>query len=171
MKKIIIPLFLMMVSLAHAKYVPTPDMAMTIPFGEDEATQWVMQFMDGNRSKVIAEFTPKGQTIQAWKEMVSQEITFTKKSLEEHLAGWKKMISSADPNVVITEEKKEEVLSIYTYRSEAFNEFSIRIFIKSSDGIYAQAYHIRLDQPNEERIKLWRTLIPNTSLVPNPEKK
>lgn len=143
---------------------------MTIPFGEDKTTEWVMHFMDGNRSKVIAEFTPKGQPIQAWKEMLSQEITFTKNSLEEHLAGWKKMISSADPNVVISEEKKQEDLSIYTYRSEAFNEFSIRIFIKASDGIYAQAYHMRLNEPYEERVTLWKTLIPKTKLMPNPEK-
>jgi hypothetical protein len=171
MKKIIIPLLLFMASIAYAKYVPTPDMAMTIPFGEDTSTEWVMQFMDGNRTKMIAEFTPKGQPIQAWKEMVSQEITFTTKSLEEHLTGWKKMISSADPNVVVTQEKKEEHLSIYSYHSEAFNEFSIRIFIKSIDGIYAQAYHIRLDQPNEERINLWKTLIPKTTLVKNPQKQ
>jgi hypothetical protein len=171
MKKIIISFFLLLTSLGYAKYVPTPDMAMTIPFGEDKATQWGMQFMDGNRNKVIAEFTPNGQPIQAWKEMLSQEITFTKESLDEHLAGWKKMMISADPNVVITEEKKEENVSVYTYRSEAFNEFSIRIFMKASDGIYAQAYHIRLDQPNQERIELWKNLIPKTTLVPNPNKK
>jgi hypothetical protein len=171
MKKLLIPLFLMMASLASAAPVPTPDMALTIPFVDDKKTDWVMQYMDGNQSKIIAEFTPKGQAIEAWKEMLSQEITFTQEDLEKHLDKWKKMIISADPNVVITEEKKEEKLSIYSYRSQAFNEFSIRVFIRASDGIYAQAYHIRLDQPNEDRIKLWRTLIPKTSLMPNPQKK
>lgn len=170
MKKLIIPIFLLLTSIAYAKYVPTPDMAMTIPFGEDSETQWEMKFMDGNRKKIIVEFTPKGQTIEAWREMLAQEVTFTKKSLEKHLDGWKKMIRSADPNIEIKEEKKEENLSIYTYRSELFNEFSIRIFIKASDGVYAQAYHIRLDQPNKERIELWSSLIPKSSLMPNPHK-
>ena len=153
-----------------ATYVPTPEMLMTIPFDDDPEVNWEMKFMNGNREKIIVEFTPEEQTIEAWKEMLAQEITFTKKSLGKYLSIWKRAIRSGDPNVVVKDEKKEKNLYICTYRSELFNEFSIRIFIKASDGIYAQAYHIRLDQPNEERIELWRSLIPKSSLMPSPHR-
>lgn len=169
MKQILITLFLLTATFAHANYVPTPDMAMSIPFADD-TTRWAMQGMDGNRNKILAEFTPEGQSIEAWKEMLSQEITFTKKKLEKHLVAWKVMITQADPDVIISEVQKTKDQAIYTYRSTAFNEFSIRIFMKARDGIYAQAYHIRLSEPNEDRIKLWKELILKTTLVPNPQK-
>jgi len=170
MKITLILFTILAASIAHAKYVPTPDMAMSIPF-QNDTTKWSMQFMDGDRTKIIAEFTPEGQSIKAWKEMLAQEITFTKNSLNKHLNAWKAMILKADPNVIITEKKKEDKLAIYTYKSKLFNEFSIRIFMKGSDGIYAQAYHIRLSEMNKERVELWTKLIPQTTLSPNPHIK
>jgi hypothetical protein len=156
-------------STCFAKYVPTPEMAMTLPTAKD-TVKWVPQHMDGNASGIIFELVPEGQNINAWTEMVAQQITFTKDSALKHINGWEKMIKNGDPNVEITRENNSDGSYLVTYKSKAFNEYSVRRFIKAADGIYALAYHIRLNQMDEGRIQLWVELIRDAKLIPNPEK-
>lgn len=170
MKTLLLSILCFAAMTAHAQYVPTPDMAMSIPFADD-TVQWDMQSMNGNRKKILAEFVPQGQTINSWKEMMAQEITFTRGSLKKHLKQWKRMIQKADPKVEITEIESGEERALFTYRSEAFDEFSIRIFFKGTDGIYAQAYHIRLSNYSQARVDLWSELIKKTTLSRNPIKR
>lgn len=170
MKTITLLAFLAFTAISFGKYVPTPDMAVSISFGDDD-TEWSMQSMDGNSKKIIAEFTPKGQQIQSWTEMVAQEITFTKKKISKHLKGWKEMVSKADPNIEIKETLSEDGSVTVIYKSKAFNEYSIRKFMKAKDGIYALAYHIRLNQFNEERANTWKAIIAKSNLIENPQKR
>jgi len=156
-------------STCFAKYVPTPEMAMTLPTAKD-TVKWVPQHMDGSATGIIFELVPEGQNINAWKEMVAQQITFTKDSAFKHINGWEKMIKNGDPNVEVTRMENEDGSYLVTYTSKAFNEYSIRRFVKASDGIYAIAYHVRLNHMDKERIELWNRLINEVELIPNPEK-
>ena len=154
----------------RGNHKPTPDMAITIAF-DDDTTKWKMQFLDGNAQKMIAEFTPKGQKIKDWKEMVAQEITFTPRKVSEHLIEWKAMITKADSDVEIKQTENQDGSVTVEYKSKKFNEYSIRKFMKSTDGIYALAYHMRLHLYNEDRSKTWAAIIAKSNLIPNPRKK
>lgn len=129
-----------------------------------------MANMNGNSQKIIAEFTPKGQRIQAWQEMVAQEITFTKNRLPKHLKSWKDMLTKADPNIDIEETKNDDGSITVIYKSKAFNEYSIRRFMKAKDGVYALAYHIRLNQFDDARVSTWKSIVAKSELIPNPQK-
>jgi len=152
-----------------AAYVPTPEMAMALPTAKD-SIKWVPQHMDGNETGIIFELVPEGQSIKKWKEMVAQQITFSKGSLTTHVSKWKAMVRKGDPNVQIKREKKDGNSILIIYRSNSFNEFCVRKFIHAKDGVYAIAYHVRLDCLEEDRVKMWIKLIENVELIPNPEK-
>src|SRR5450432_2466352 len=87
-----------LITTVQAKYVPTPDMAISWNMGKD-ARKWIPQFQDGNAQQIIFELVPAGQTIDAWKEMVAQQIDFTKIPLREHFDGWKAMLLRAEPKI------------------------------------------------------------------------
>ena len=147
--------------------VPTPLKSLSIDFDKDDV-KWDLQHRAGNAQKIIAEFTPKGQKIRAWKEMVAHEITFTKDSLKEHYDKWKKMVKGADPKIVLKEATSTDENIVVIYQSIAFNEYAIRRFIKAPDGIYALAYHTRLNTYNKDRVLLWTKIIPASKLAANP---
>ncbi len=90
MKYILLTLYLIIVPVM-AQNVPTPDQAVSYSTKADNV-KWKMQGVNGNASGIIAEFVPEGQSIKAWKEMVAQQITFTKSSLQDHVKVWRKMI-------------------------------------------------------------------------------
>lgn len=158
-------------TISYANYVPTPEMAMSLGFEDDNSVQWSMQSLNGNSKKILAEFTPAGQPIASWIEMVAQEITFTKNSLSKHVSSWKQMVTTADPAIQIEEKENEDGSITIIYRSKAFNEFSIRRFIKAKDGVYALAYHMRLNQLDDARVAIWEGIISKAHLVKNPEKR
>ncbi len=154
----------------QTKYVPTPDMAMSFAIKKD-SREWVQESMDGNNSGIIIEFVPQGESINAWKEMVAQQIAFTKISLREYVDGWKAMLLRADPKIELKEEVNQDGSILVIYTSILANETSMRRFIKGSDGIYALAYHVRPKLKNEEIFAVWSSIIQKANLVPNPEKK
>jgi hypothetical protein len=163
-------LFTLMAAALHAKYVPTPEMAMS--FGVDkDPKKWVPQFMDGNAAGIIFELVPAGQSINAWQEMVAQQIAFTKKPLRGYVDEWKAMLFKADPNIELKEEQREDGSILATYTSLAAQEMSLRRFIKAKDGVYMLAYHVRPALKQEDRVRLWREILIASTLVPNPEKK
>jgi hypothetical protein len=81
------------------------------------------------------------------------------------------MLKKSDPNVQIKKETKKGNSILIIYRSKAFNEFGVRKFIHAKDGVYAIAYHVRLDTLKKERVKKWIKLINEVNLIPNPKKK
>jgi len=155
----------------HSKsFIPTPDQAISMKMGDDPI-KWEMDHLDAGPTGFIAEFVPIGQTINAWKEMVSQQITFTGDSNSKHIANWKDMITQGDPKVVIIQIATDSASTTVSYQSQAFNEYSLRRFIQGSDGIYAFAYHVRLDEMDEARVKLWSDIITDSKLIKNPQKR
>jgi hypothetical protein len=166
----ILTLALALIATLHAKYVPTPEMAMSFAMNKDPK-KWVPQFLDGDKTGIIYELVPEGQAIKAWKEMVAQQIAFTKNSLRKHVDDWKAMLLRADPMIEIKEEQRDDGSILVTYTSLAAQEMSMRRFIKAKDGIYMLAYHVRPSLKEEERVNIWLDILTASNLVPNPEKK
>lgn len=154
----------------RANYVPTPEMAMSFAMDKDPK-KWEAQFMDGNKAGIIFELVPTGESIQAWNEMVAQQIVFTRKSLRKYVDQWKAMLVRSDPAIELNEEKRADGSIVVAYTSLAAREMSIRRFIKARDGIYMMAYHVRPSRKEEARLAIWREIVTGASLVPNPEKK
>lgn len=161
---------LALAAVAYAKYVPTPEMAMSFAMNKD-STRWVAQFMDGNASGIIFELVPEGQSINAWHEMVAQQIAFTKKPLRKHVDEWKAMLRRADPEIEVKEEELKDGSILVTYTSIAAQEMSLRRFIKAKDGIYMLAYHVRPSLKDAKRVATWYEILSEVSLVPNPERQ
>ena len=137
----------------------------------DDPIEWKNDHLDRNPTGFIAEFVPEGQTIQAWEEMVAQQITFTDTSLSEHLAEWEKMVRAGDPDVMISQETSDSSSITISYDSKKFNEYSLRKFTKGSDGIYAFAYHVRMNRIDPKRVDLWTKIIADSDLIRNPERR
>lgn len=163
-------LSLALVTVAYAKYVPTPEMAMSFAMNKD-TTRWVAQFMDGNAGGIIFELVPEGQSINGWHEMVAQQIAFTKEPLRKHVDEWKAMLLRADPEIEISEQVLKDGSILVTYTSMAAHEMGIRRFIKAKDGVYMLAYHVRPSLRDEKRVAIWRGIVTEASLVPNPERQ
>lgn len=155
------------VSNQSSNYIPTPAMAMGFNLGAD-SVEWATVFQDANSDGFIMEFVPQGQNIEAWNEMVAQQITFTDLSLEDHIVNWKNMVLKGDQEVEINVLNSESNSKTLTYISVKFNEYSIRKFMHAPDGIYTLAYHIRVSSYDDKRVQIWKDIIEKARLVPNP---
>ena len=153
-----------------AKFVPTPDSAMSFKMGDDPR-KWTMVSQNGDRGSVIAEFTINREDIDHWSEMVAQQIDFTDLSLDRHFKNWETMLKRSDPKIVITEEHLADGSILATYDSQAFDELSVRRFVKGRDGVYMLAYHVRHRLKNPETWSLWTKIVSAASLIPNPVKR
>ncbi len=149
--------------------VPTPEMSMSFAISKDPC-KWSLQFTDGDRTWIVCELVPEGQIIEDWKEMVAQQIAFTKNSIGKHVKEWKALLRHADPQIEIKEERNEDGSILVTYTSLEAREMSMRRFIQAKDGVYMLAYNVRPALKNEDRVKLWLEILKGAHLVPNPEK-
>ena len=153
--------------IGYSEYVPTPDLAMSFKMGDDHRN-WTMVSQNGNRNAIIAEFTVDKEDINNWSEMVAQQIDFGTLSLDQHFRNWVAMLKRADPKIVITEDHAADGSILATYDSKAFDEVSVRRFVKGTDGIYMLAYHVRHRVKNADTWNLWIKIVSKASLVPNP---
>lgn len=171
MTKVILAIVALLVATtAHAKYVPTPDSAMSFKMGDD-SRHWTMVFQNGDRTSVIAEFTIDKEDIDHWSEMVAQQIDVVPLPLDQHFRNWVTTLKRADPKIVITQERLADGSILATYDSQSFDELSVRRFIKGSDGVYMLAYHVRHRLKKPDIWNLWTTIVSKASLVPNPMKR
>lgn len=161
---------LVQLTIAHAKYVPTPESALSFKMGDDPR-DWTMVFQNGDRGEVIAEFTIGRENIDHWSEMVAQQIDFGALSLDQHFRNWVTMLKRADPKIVTTESHLDDGSILATYDSQAFDELSVRRFIRGSDGVYQLAYHVRHRLKKPEVWDLWTRIVSKASLVANPLKR
>lgn len=155
---------------AKQKHSPIPESALSFDFNKDPKT-WVPQFEDSDINWSILELVPEGESIEAWREMVSQQITFAKVPLRAQVDFWQSGLLRADPKVEFNEEQKADGSIVVTYTSHAAKEFSIRRFIEAKDGVYMIAYHVRPELRDEARVQIWAEIIQSAKLVPNPDKK
>ena len=71
--------------------------------------------------------------------------------------------------------QKETVLPdgaiMVEYEAPETDEIGIRKFMSGPDGIYAFAYHVRKAHRTDDKYNLWRQIVAETKLFPNPERR
>ncbi|MBS0664483.1 MAG: hypothetical protein JSR48_14550 [Verrucomicrobia bacterium] len=148
--------------------VPTPLMAMS--WKQDlDPKKWELKRLDGSARGLVAEFVPAGDDLNAWKEMVAQQVVFFRRPLAEYVARWKERMLKADPGMTLKEEDDPDGSITVSYTSFFAREQSIRRFVPGPDGVYMLAYHVRPGLAEVERLQLWREILRQAKLSPNPE--
>lgn len=137
-----IALFLACSASIRAEYVPTPESAISFAINKDPRN-WTPQHQSGNRTRIVLEMVPHGDSIEKWKELVAVQIDFAQAPLRLFVDTWKDLLIKADPKVEVKEEMVKDGSIVVTYKSPAANEFSQRRFMKGSDAVYMLAYHVQ----------------------------
>ena len=148
--------------------VPTPQMAMSWNQSTDPK-KWELKWVDGNEHGIVAEFVPVGDDINAWKEMVAQQVVFFRRPLGDYVSKWKERMQKADPGMTIKVDEEADGSVMASYTSFFAREQSIRRFVRGPDGIYMLAYHVRPGLAEVERLLMWKEILRQATLVPNPE--
>lgn len=152
-------------------HVPTPAMALQVGTAtKRDQREWRMQNLQGNERQILAELVPAGDSIKDWKEMQAHQILFTKQPLREHVDQWKATLARSANST-----QKETVLPdgaiMVEYEAPEADEIGIRKFMSGPDGIYAFAYHVRKAHRTDDKYNLWREIVAETKLFPNPERR
>jgi hypothetical protein len=163
-------LFALLGTPALSQNVPTPEMALEFNLAKD-SKKWSGHLIFAKPSGFMFEFAPLGQTLDAWTEMVEQQIGFTRVSLKDFVDDWKLRMTRADPKLGLNEQTEKDGSILVAYASSVGQEISVRRFIKANDGIYMLAYLVRPSARDEGRLKLWIDIISTATLVKNPNLK
>lgn len=166
-----LPLAALFLALALAPCrgaVPTPQMAMEWNQSSDPK-KWELKRLDGNERGVVVEFVPVGDDLRAWKEMVAQQVVFFRRPLGDYVAKWKERMLKADPGMSIQVEEDPDGSVTVSYTSFFAREQSIRRFLRGPDGVYMLAYHVRPGLAEVERLLLWKEILRQAKLSPNPQ--
>ncbi|MEO8207142.1 MAG: hypothetical protein ABI615_13255 [Chthoniobacterales bacterium] len=156
--------------LVLAESVPTPDQAMGFAM-LDDSRPWVQAYTNGNSQGCIMEFVVKGDNVEKWKELLVQQILFTKMPLKDYVAAWMAGMKKADPNIKMKEESSSDKSALVAYTSLTASEQGYRRFIQGTDGIYALAYTVRPQLAKPNILALWKKILLGAALQPNPEKR
>ncbi len=181
-----LPLALLLLSVACAKAVepprivanvppphttadaPTPRMAMSFDLKADPRT-WEIQHLDANSQGILVEMVPKGDTVENWTEMVSQQIVFTPLPVGDFVKLFISGLQNVDADVKIRGEPGPDATVTVKYASTIADEISARKFFQGPDGVYMMAYHARLSSPETKSgYLLWKEIIARAYLLPNP---
>jgi len=158
------------ISSLPAKNVPTPVMAVSFAMNRDPK-KWVGQISAAEELYIIFEFVPAGESVNAWKEMVEQQIGFTPASLRDYVDVWKKGMLRSDSKLIINEQMEKDGSLIAAYASAVGQEIGVRRFIKGKDGIYMLSYMVRPKYRDDARLKIWMDIIYSATLVSNPQRR
>ena len=165
--------FLLVIAFAlpvQGQRLPTPEMAISFALDKDPL-KWTPSPPEASETVIFQEWVPKGDSIDAWKEMFDHKILLTKASIREHLDVWKSLLVRVDPNAEIKEEKNSDGTLTVTYTALAGDEMGISRYFRGSDGIYILSYRVRPKLKSEARWKIWRGILSSARLTPNPLKK
>lgn len=147
-----------------------PTLAMSFDFLTTDPRKWTPAHQDGNELGVIMELVPEGDDIAVWKELVVHRIGFTDASVRKFVDVRKGGLTNAAPEAGWKEDVAKDGSILITYTAQKADEFGMRRFIKGPDGIYMLAYNVRPKLKDKKRLKLWKTILSDASLIPNPEK-
>jgi hypothetical protein len=163
-------LFALLSTPVLSQNVPTPEMALEFNLAKDPK-KWSGHLIFAKPSGFMYEFAPVGESLDAWTEMVEQQIGFTRVSVKYFVEDWKLRMIHADPRLSLNEENEKDGSILVAYASSVGREISVRRFIKADDGIYMLAYLVRPSTRDEGRLKMWVDIISTATLVKNPNLK
>jgi hypothetical protein len=152
-----------------AQSVIEPAMEIRVPLNKD-ARPWTLadSLTNGPVGSVIvftSEWVPKGDSIDAWKEMFDKKAIITKDTVRHQMDIWKAMLAQVDPKAEVKEEKNADGSITMTYTSVSAGEMGISRYLKADDGIYILSYRVKPSLKDETRWKLWRDIISSATLV------
>lgn len=155
--------------MSSTRGVPTPRMAVVFRI-EGDSRVWEVKESHANPFGIITQMVPEGDSLEAWTEMVSEQISFTPISVREAVEVFVGRMRKADAEILIgVEPGSSQDSYLVTYSSKAADEASVRMFMQGPDGIYMFSYLARPSTPGLlPRYRAWREIVSKTRLVPNP---
>lgn len=133
------------------------ESAISFRMGKDPR-KWTLPVMQGE----VGVFVPKGDSVEAWKEMVSVQVATTHESLRSYVDTWKAALRKVDSQIDIKEEAIGDDSIIVTYKSA--DQIRIQRFIKGKDGVYMLGYQVRPKFKNDEIFQIWDSIIRTATL-------
>jgi hypothetical protein len=133
--------------------------------GED-SRKWVPQAPLTNND-TATRFVINGDSIKAWKEMVSLEFADSNLTLQKYVDTWKDGLRKTDPKMDIKEEAVGDGSIIVTYTSHSADEICIYRFFKEGGGVEMLTYHVRPKFKNDETFEIWEGIIRGAISIPN----
>lgn len=152
-----------------AQSLAKPAMEISVPLNKDTRS-WTLAdtLTNGPVGSVVvftSEWVPKGDSIDAWKEMFDKKAVITKDTVRHQIDIWKAMLAQVDPKAEVNEEKNADGSIIVTYTSVSADEMGMQRYLQGDDGIYILSYRARPSSKNEARWKLWRDIISAATLI------
>jgi len=153
----------------NAQSLAQPSMEISVLLNKD-ARPWTLadSITNGPVGSVIvftSEWVPKGDSIDAWKEMFDKKAIITNDTVRHQLDIWKAMLAQVDPKAEMKEEKNADGSITMTYTSVSAGEMGISRYLKANDGIYILSYRVKPSLKTEARWKLWRDIISSATLI------
>jgi hypothetical protein len=117
---------------------------------------------------IFEELVPKGDNVNAWKELVTLQSPSTGLSLRKYVDNWEIMLRKGDSRIKIKEEVLGDCSIVVTYTSASKNEISVRRFMDDNHRLYILAYHVRPKFEKNERLRIWSDIIRTATVFPDP---
>jgi hypothetical protein len=110
-------------------------------------------------------FVLEGDSAKARNEIVRVQVTVTQESLQSYVYTWKAALLKADPKIDFKEEAIGNDSIVVNYRSAG--QTGIQRFIKGKDGVYMLTYQVRSQFKQDERLRIWDSIIRSAILIPS----
>lgn len=173
MKKLLLPLLsiflLSSCMLAQPKRYTYPEMVQVNVY---DNTRWNQGKGGGNENQFITEATPKGQTVNNWKELITLQY-YSKNadnySITQHLKEKESLLTSVCPNIkfnILSESDKDAVYqwSISNCKGQE-DQFEVARYIKTDNGIHRVSYSQKNSNPMQEDYEKWLYIIKDARVV------
>ncbi len=133
-----------------------------------DSRKWTSQYTGGNAVGYIEEFTPDGDTLELWKELITRRVDFVPDTtVDLFVETWKNELTKMDKDITIKIEPVIDETLIATYASEKLNERWIAKFFEGTDGVYMILYSSKFKNYNTQYFKTWSKNIRNATLIEN----
>jgi hypothetical protein len=162
--------FLFAVACATQPSIPTPKLTVGFDMNQDTAVKWHMGYVDGKANGFVCEFVPEGQSVNAWTELVTNIVAFdeTDPILLNTVKAWEDKIAKADSSASFKNTPLKDGSYLAEYSAPNGNEFGIYHFFRGPDATYRMGYATRMSPDKDARLDLWRKIILEARLEPNP---
>lgn len=143
--------------------VPTPLKAVALGMAKDPKI-WKVGHGAGNQASILLEMVPEGEEVASWNELSTNIVLFGV-PVAGYVEQWKDRLRSA--GATISEEETLPDGSIWVAYSSS-SENGMWRYLQGPDGVYGASYQTRPSTEDPERVNIWREILREASLQPNP---